>query len=157
MGSLRAYILSVICAAVICGILQMLVPKGTVSTLIKVITGLVVVITALSPFINEEIFRWDLQFDRIVSDGSAAITAGQDAASELLKERIKEETESYILTKASAMGITLAAEVEVASDFPNAPERVILNGNVSPYGKQQLTSYLSSELGIPEENQKWIS
>lgn len=157
MGSLRAYILSVICAAVICGILQMLVPKGTVSTLIKVITGLVVVITALSPLINEEILRWDLRFDRIVSDGSAAITAGQDAASELLRERIKEETESYILTKASAMGLTISAEVEVASDFPNAPERVTLNGHITPYRKQQLASYLSSELGIPEENQKWMS
>lgn len=157
MESLRAYIMSVICAAVICGILQMLVPKGTVSTLVRVITGLVVVITALSPFINEEIFRWDLRFDRIVSDGSSAIIAGQDAASELLKERIKKETESYILTKASAMGLNLSVEVEVASDFPNVPESVILNGNVTPYGKQQLIAYLSSELGIPEENQKWMS
>ena len=157
MESLRAYILSVICAAVICGIIQMLVPKGTVSTLIKVITGLVVVITALSPLINEEILRWDLRFDRIVSDGSAAITAGQDAASELLRERIKEETESYILTKASAMGVNLSAEVELAPDFPNAPVSVILDGNVTPYGKQQLASYLSSELGISEENQKWMS
>lgn len=157
MHSLRQYILTVICVATACGILQMLLSDGTAASLVKLISGLVVSISILSPLIKEEIFQWDLRFEEIMSDSSAVILQGEATASELIQKRIKEETEAYILTKASDMGVDIGLAVELGNEYPNVPEKLTIYGDVSPYVKRQLTATISKNLGIPEENQIWIS
>ena len=155
--SLRQYILTVICITVSCGILQMLLTDGIAASLVKLISGLVISVSVLSPLINEEVLQWKLMFEDIVSDSSVVISNGETAASELVQQRIKEGTEAYILTKASNMGVDIRLNVELGNEYPNAPEKLTIYGNVSPYIKRQLSATISNDLGIPEENQIWIS
>lgn len=154
--ALREYILSVICTAIVCGVLQILVPNGTSATLSKMISGLVITISVLSPVMNDHIIDWDNQFDHIISDSIFAVSAGENVASDLLKERIIKDTETYILTKASELGANLSAKVDLSSEYPNQPIAVTMKGNISPYLKKQLTANIVTELGIPEEKQIWI-
>ena len=157
MDTIRQYVLSVICIVICCGVLQLAVPKGTVGTLFRVISGLAVTITVLSPLLNGKMLYWNYQFDRIVSDSTIAISEGQNIASDLLKQRIKEETESYILTKASDLNVEMDVDVNLASDYPNTPVAVTMKGKISPYAKQRLATYIANDLAIPGENQIWIS
>jgi len=155
--TLQEYILSVICIAVICGVLQFLVPKGTSTVLTKIISGLVVTITVLSPLVNEQMFDWDYQFDRIVLESTDAVAEGESTAMDLLKQRIKEETETYIITKASDLGVKMTANIELSSEYPNVPIAATMNGKISPYARKQLSACIAADLGIPEDKQIWIS
>lgn len=157
MDTVRQYILSVICIAVVCGVLQMLIPKGTAAALFKVISGLAVTITVLSPIVNEQMLQWDYSFEHMVSDGTIAASDGQRAAGDLLKQHIREDTEAYILSKASDWGASIVVNIELASEYPNAPVAATMKGNISPYAKKQLSASLTGDLGIPEEKQIWIS
>ena len=157
MQSIRQYILAVVCITTACGILQMLITDGPTASLIRLISGLVVTVSILSPLIKEEVFQWDLRFEGIMADASVAISDGKKVASDELQQRIKEGTEAYILTKASDMGVDIRVCVELDSEYPNAPEKMTVYGDVSPYAKQQLSATISKELGIIEENLIWIA
>ena len=69
---------------------------------------------------------------------------------------IKEETEAYILDKAASLGVTLSVEVMVEDGNVPRLSGVQLSGQVSPYARQQLSTWISNDLGISKENQKWI-
>lgn len=157
MHSLRQYILAVTCITAACSVLQMLLAEGTAYSLIKMLSGLIISIAVLTPLIKEDIFQWDMQFESIVSDASVAIAEGQTVASEMVQERIKERTEEYILTKASDMDADITVSVELETEYPNKPEKLIIRGRASPYVKQQLAASISKDLGILEEDITWIS
>ena len=157
MLSIQQYILSVTSITVACGVLQMLLADGTASSLIKIIASLTISIVVLTPLIKRDIFRWDMQFESIISDASEVIAEGQTVASDMVQQRIKERAEEYILTTASNMGADIKASVELESEFPNEPVRLIIQGSISPYVKQQLGASISKDLGILEENITWIS
>ena len=59
VDTIRQYVLSVICIVICCGVLQLAVPKGTVGTLFRVISGLAVTITVLSPLLNGKMLYWN--------------------------------------------------------------------------------------------------
>ena len=157
MLSIQQYILSVTSITVACGVLQMLLADGTASSLIKIIASLTISIVVLTPLIKRDIFRWDMQFESIISDASEVIAEGQTVASDMVQQRIKDRAEEYILTTASNMGADIKASVELESEFPNEPVRLIIQGSISPYVKQQLGASISKDLGILEENITWIS
>lgn len=157
MHSLRQYILSVICMTVACGILQILLTEGTAHSLVKILSGVIVSITVLTPLLKEDIFQWDMRFENIVADASAAIQEGQTAANDMVQQGIKERLEEYILTKASDIDADITVSVELETEYPNEPESLIIRGNVSPYIKQQFVTSISKDLGILEEDIAWIS
>ena len=155
MGEIRQYVFSVICISLICGIMQLLV-TGKRGSSVKLLTGLMVTIVAIGPVLNGDI---DLNFDveKIADNRQWAILDGEMAAQESLSAYIKESTETYILDKADALGADISVDVELDNDSLPVPFAVTVSGLISPYTKQQLIGYMSEELGINEENQRWIS
>ena len=157
MDSIRQYILSVICMVIVCGVLQLIFQEGANASLIKLISGLIVTITVLSPLLKDKILQWDLTIENIATDGGLAVEEGERVAENALTGLIKEKTQTYILTKASEMGTDVTVDVEVQEMYPNTPKAVTIKGKVSPYVKQQLANCMRQDLGIAEEDQIWIS
>ena len=157
MDSIRQYVLSVICMVTVCGLVQMLFQSGTTASLVKMICGLIVTIAVLGPLLKDKILQWDLAFESLAMEGELVAADGVCAANEAQKQFIKENTQTYILTKAKEMGADLAVEVQLQEDYPNIPQTVTVSGSVSPYTKRQLAAFICLELGIAEENQIWIS
>lgn len=151
------YILSVVCLVIVCGVLQLLLQDGSVTSVVKIVCGLAVIVAVLSPLIYGKTDKWMIRFEDLVQNGSSVVSEGQIIASNMYKQHIKEKTESYIIAKASALGADISIDIELASEYPNSPDELTLKGNISPYAKQQLCKYLVEELGVPEENQLWIS
>ena len=157
MDSIRQYILSVICITIACGVVQQLLAGSQHYGIMRIITGLMVTISVLHPFLNLNDFSFDLCFDQITSDGAWIAEEGERMAADMVADIIRESTAAYISDKASVLGASVNVEVELDNDMVSRPSRVTVIGNLSPYVKKQLSTYIQKELGISEDAQIWIS
>ncbi len=156
MDNLRQYILSLICAALICSIIKILAgsTRGS-SGILNVLCGLFMAITVLSPAVDFEIPDISLTFQSIYSDANKLSVAAMNNSKEDMAEIIKSETRAYILEKANLNNMDIDVEVKL-DDQGLVPSGVIITGQVSPYDKTVLTNYIHRMLDIPEEAQKWV-
>lgn len=153
MEALRQYIISVVAAALICGIITGLFPKGAAREVMKLVCGLFLAYTVLRPMAGAELGHLeDLPFS-FSSQGEAAAALGIQMAEESMAQFIKEETQAYILDKASKLGLTLEADVTL--DEENIPVAVTLRGQASPYDRSRLERMLTQDLAIAKENLQW--
>jgi hypothetical protein len=142
---------------IVCGLTQTLFSKGTMHTLIKWISGLVVTVTVLNPLVKGDLIQWDIAISEFRENKEIAIEEGLRIGEEALADRICESTCAYILNEASDMGANVEVEIELQESYPYQPEQVRIFGGVSPYIKQQLSIFLQRELGITEDQQIWVS
>lgn len=157
MDGIRQYILRLLIAAIICAIINDWVgSKGNNGKLIKLLCGVFMTVTLLSPVIKLELNRITEYFEEMSFEAEAAVAYGEEIAADSMAAIIKDRTETYILDKAALLELNLEVEVTLSKSNPPVPEFVILKGAASPHGKRQLKEYISKELGISEDRQKWI-
>ena len=155
MESVKHYLFSVVCAAVACAIVSSMIgKKGSTGALVKLVMGIFLAFTLVAPISTLELKELYRFTEDIRWDASGAAAMGQSLAEESMAAIIKSEAEAYILDKADTLNIRLTAEVILNSD--QIPESVTLCGAVPPYAKFRLADILEEDLGIPEENQRWI-
>ena len=154
MEALRQYVISVTAAAMLCGIVTGLFPPGSGKRIAKLICGLFLAYTVLSPISRVDFSTLPDFSLRCMDDAQAAVTAGENLARKSTAEIIKEETEAYILDKAADLHTSLTAEVTIGEE--NLPESVTISGEASPYARRRLQTIIESDLGISKENQQWI-
>lgn len=152
MDTLRQYVLSVICAALLCGMLQMLF-RGAV---MKLVAGLIVTIVAINPVLRGEL-QLEMNWEEITINSLWAIKEGEDAALQEMSAHIKAQAQSYILSKAEELDANISAEVELSGDVPPVPAAVTIQGDAAPFTKKRLAEYIEKELGVDEDRQRWIS
>ena len=150
---MTGYILSVTCAAALAAILRAIAGEGTMGKLTKLLSGLFLAVTVLSPLVKMEIpdpARW---LEDYMEEGEAAAQAGEAMAKDYSQSIISAELEAYILDKAAALCCELSAEVRL--DDGGLPASVTLAGSVSTADKAELSRMLARELGIGEEAVIW--
>lgn len=155
MEGFSAYLLSVICAAAVYGIVFHFFDwKGTLGASLKLVAGLFLAFAVLTP-----ICRWSggsMDLGGILnSDGSYAVEQGKAMTQQALSEIIKSRCEAYILDKAAEMDLSLTVAVSLSADELPVPQSVRISGNISPYKKSKLKSILVNDLGLEEEVQIW--
>lgn len=158
MDQVRQYVISVISAAILCGIVNIITEgKHAHTAIIRMITGIFMSITLISPLLKMQIDGLTEYTDRLFSEGNMAVANGKDIAQDELCSIIKSRTEAYILDKANSMKLDIEVEVEVnlGDEYLPLPNAVTLTGSVSPYSKDVLSGYIANELGIPREDQVW--
>ena len=157
MGQVKEYILALLAAGIICALLgRILKENKTSGTLIKVLSGVFMVVTMIGPLKN---LRFDLEELPVFSYSELAqqsVAVGQARSEEYLTALIKTRVEAYILHKAEALKAELTVEVTLNDSSPPTPEAVLISGNVSPYAKSRLAEMIENDIGIPEELQQWI-
>lgn len=152
---MREYILSICAAAIMASILGALAGKGTVGSLLKMLSGLFLAVTVMGPLVRLELPDPASWIEDYSSAGRAAAEAGEELASEYAASIISAELEAYILDKAAILGADL--EVEVSLDSSGIPKTVTLIGKVPPDAREELSRCLDRELGIGEEAQAWVN
>lgn len=156
MEGIRQYLLTIVAAAVLCGIItNLLDKKGAFAAIIKLLTGLFLAVTVISPWSKVQIMDFSVYASGLSAQAEEAAGYGHSVALEEISAIIKSQTEAYILDKAASTGLGLTVTVTVSGSDPPQPYAVILRGAVSPYAKQQLQRIIASDLGIPEERQSW--
>lgn len=157
MNEAGQYILSVGLAALIVGILTSFTDNKSASgVLIRMVCGLFLALTVIKPVGNLN-FDYLEAFARSYSEaGSTTAANGEAIANDALREIIKQETEAYILDKASSYQCALDVLVTVGEGNVPVPEFVRISGSISPYARGQMQKLIEEELGIPKEQQQWI-
>ena len=156
MDGVKAYLISITAASIVCGIVNALVgKKGAVSSVLKLLTGLFLALTVIRPAIHFSISQIDLYIAGINAEADAAVADGGIMVSQELAAIIKEEMQAYILDKAASLGVDLEVDVILSDATPPLPEGVLLTGAISPYAKAQISELITDDLGIPKEAQQW--
>ena len=157
MEALRQYILSVSVAAILCGLVLSVAPKGQFQVILRLICGVFLALLVIEP-----ITRLDPQqiFSRFAgnweTEGEAAAAFGEEIARDSMSAYIKREAEAYILDKARELGFDVDVEVSVGKGDLAIPEQVTIRGNVPEMVRRELEGLIRENLGIAKENLKWI-
>lgn len=157
MAVVSKYLLQILSAAVIVGILSgMAGAMGGTGKLIRMMGGIFLALTVARPLVNLD---WNELQGYVRQNELAAeafVQQGRSYAQQEYRTIIKAETEAYILDKAKAYGAQLEVEVMLRDTDPPVPESVVLQGNISPFGKAALQRFIQEDLNIGEEAQVWI-
>lgn len=156
MAEIREYLIGVTAAAILCGIVTAMTDeKGFLGSAMKLLTGLLMALALVAPWVSiplENLFGWT---ESIRSDGDSIVQQGQSLGEETYRQVIKERLEAYIQDEAQALGLDLAVSITLAEEGTPIPVAVKLSGNASPYLRQRLTLVIANELGIEREDQIW--
>lgn len=155
MNTLREYLFSVICAALVCGIAQQLFRGGS-GELLRVICGAFLAVTVLAPIKD---ISWEEYLDKwpdYPEQADIIAARGASEANESITEIIKQETQAYILDKAAQLNADISVEVTLSEEELPVPASVSIRGKLLPQSRQRLQSILEEELGISREDQIWI-
>ena len=155
MDGIRQYVLSVTAAAFICGIVKLLIREKTgYGAIVSLICGVFMAVTVISPWLDLEIADLALYTSEIKSEAQDISESGRNAAEMEFRTIIMEQTETYILDKASSMDTAVQVDVILREDEP-VPASAIITGEISPYVKNVLADYMENTLDIPEDAQIW--
>lgn len=156
MEALRSYLLSVIAAAVICWMATALMRKdGAVSALGKLLAGVFMTVTILSPVVTWKLPNISVYADQFSADASEAVAMGKCVSNEAMASIIKQQCEAYILDKADDFGARLTVTISMSEDSLPVPCAVEVTGDCSPYARLRLMEIIQEDLGIGEEAQTW--
>lgn len=153
MVLLRAYILRVVTAAMISGLVMAMTQSGSFASVIRLVCGIflgAVVLQPLAGGIPEISLNWT---ENTTREGAELASEGSQAAQSAMADIITGELEAYILDKAADLDVSL--EVDVSLDDDLLPAAVTIRGKILTSVKGKLEQLLEEELGIPKENQTW--
>lgn len=149
------YIISVVAAALLCGLLTGFMKDCGVKKLLKLLCGIFLTFTVIHPIAEFSIPELP-DLGNIYEEAEEAVEEGKRFTEDSITDIITAQSEAYILDKAKVMEVFLTVEVATSSvdGFP-VPESVVLEGEISPEKKRLLSQIITDELGIPKENQVW--
>lgn len=151
---MKAYVLSVICAAVLCAIVTDLgEKKGTRAKILKLICGVFLSFTVIRPVAEVKLEEFSFFTADIAQDAFHITDLGQNQSYREMAAIITNEVSAYILDKASDFPGDLTVDVELDENL--IPCRVILTGSISSDVKHQLEAMIETDLGIRKEDQIW--
>ena len=154
--AVREYLLSLVCVSRLTALVLTLVPKGGVRRSAAIACALLLAITALRPLGGFDTESIASALSRARMEAESARTGVEVRNRELVSAIIKQNSEAYILDKASQLGLDVEAEVEVTADgsYPY-PSAVTLTGSAPDALRRELTRYIEDNLAIAEERQTW--
>lgn len=156
MEHIRAYILAVVAAAILCGLVLTLVgKKSTTGAVIKLLCGLFLSLTLIVPLSGPGLLDFSSYESFWENEAQYYASAGQESALDQIETIITEQCQAYILDKAASLGANIQVVIRLSEEDTPVPWEVTVTGNISPYGKSVLKKWIADELGIPEERQIW--
>ena len=155
MDDIRQYLLTIICAAILCAVVLRIFDKNSVNnSVLKLLTGIFLSITVISPLTDIKIQDITYELTGFSNDAELFVAQSSRDVNSQLCGIITQETEAYILDKARSLGVAMEAEI-VLSDDEYKPQSVIIRADISPYAKFKMQQIIAEDLGIPKEMQIW--
>lgn len=154
---MREYLISVAAVCLLQTLIGVVLPEGKIKKLAITAGGLLVILTVVSPVASLDADTIAETMSQFILDTEMAQTGVTVNQEDLLRDIIKDNCETYILDKASSMGLSLQVEV-ILSDTAEAPypTGVTVKGEMTVEQMQKLSRYISEDLGIPADRQEWM-
>ena len=153
---MRQYLVSIISAGILCTLVTTFFHKNTaIDRIISLLCGTFMTFTLIAPVKH---INLSSVIDLPAADSEevdAIIAKGEQYTDNSVRQVITEQCRTYIVEKASGMGVSVNAEVVLNQKDPPTPCAVTIIGSVSPYQKTRIEEMLTQDLGIPKEQQTW--
>lgn len=153
MEGLREYLLRLLWAALVCGIVNRTAKGSVCAPVIRLLCGVfltVVLVQPLGSFSFDAPLQWTQGLETAAAD---AVRQGSREAQAQKEAIIKARLEAYIVEKAAQAGASVTADITLGGD--GLPQAVTVTGALSPAAKRQLRQVMTEVLGIPEVRQQW--
>lgn len=158
MTAVRGYLLRLCAGAIFGTVLPALLPEGTARKTAAGLCALVMLLLALTPLAQLDYEALAETISRMELEKEEARTGIEIQNQELVAKIISSRIQTYILDKATAMGLTLTVELEMQTrtDTPY-PTAVTIQGEATPAQRKQLQAWLEQTFAIPLQKQEWTS
>ena len=153
MESVRTWVLSVLAAALLLGLLESCAPKGPVRSVAKLAAGLALFLAVAAP-LEEHLTDW---LGRAFREKLASVTVFSDTLGETdktyLETIMSQRAAEYIVSEAETVGAAVTCTVECSWTEENLPVpcAAVIRGSLTPSQRAALTAYASQQLGIAED------
>ena len=149
--------MSITAAAILCAIIRNLVGnKGAAGAMTKLLTGLFLAITLITPWKDWQDISIRDAFSLPLSQGKAVAGEGIALSRMAMAEQVSQQTSKYILERAAYLELSVTVTVSVTEEDIPRPCGVCVQGYASPYAKRMLSLYIVQDLGISEDKLIWI-
>ena len=139
--TLRTWLLGVIAAGMIVGILYALLPRGRMKAVAHTVGGMALLLVIVRPLLGLDLTELALRYEEYRRSGDAEFAA-----------LIADKTAAYIASKGDDLGITCTPRVEMEDrDGVPWPSAVTLDIPKD----EALSAWLSTELAIDDAHQYW--
>ena len=139
--TLRTWLLGVIAAGMIVGILYALLPRGRMKAVAHTVGGMALLLVIVRPLLGLDLTELALRYEDYRRSGDAEFAA-----------LIADKTAAYIASKGDDLGITCTPRVETEErDGVPWPSAVTLDIPKD----EALSAWLSTELAIDDAHQYW--
>lgn len=156
MGSIGQYLLSIVAAALLASISNMLIEKkGAIGSVLKLITGIALAMLIVSPWTDLRFDNFGDPFSYAEAEAASVVQQGKQTAQSEVAAYIKAQTEAYILDKAFAFGLDISVDVTLTEDAPPSVASVSVYGSAAPYARKQMSLQICEDLGVTEECLTW--
>ena len=149
-----SYFTSIVAIAIIGVVVTSVITDPQISRLVRTVTGVLVLLVLLHPLLHGDLEELATTVQEALSRD--VITEDYEALYQRkLREQIATTTETYILEKAASIGAQIQVEVELDQNSYPTPNKVEITGKLTPQQKELLEEYLTLQLGIAPQNQRW--
>lgn len=149
--AVKNWILAILAAALVLGLLEAMAPKGPVQGVARLAAGLVLFLVVVSP-LAAGLPDW---LGRAFEEELASVAVFSDDLEETnesyLETIMSQRAAEYIVTQAEEMGLSLTASVtcEWTEEGLPVPAGAVLRGAVPEQTREALSQVIQAELGIP--------
>lgn len=157
MEEIRQYLLRIIAAALICGIVQSLPQESAAAALTRLVCGVIMTVVVLSPLRELRIPELSASVSGISQQAEEAAQKGERISADALAQRIQQEARTYILNEAEQLGLQIDAQIILSNEDIPIPEAAVIQGDIPARLQGALEEILDTKLGIAKENVTWIS
>ena len=149
---MQDWLRALLAAALLLGLVETLVPEGSVRPVARFAVGLVLFLLLVQPLVRlvpEAILEnWESEVEAM-SAYSEELKAADES---YLQEVMSRESAEYIQTKAASQGMAVQAEVICAeSDGLPLPAEAVVRGAMTEEQQVWLSARIADDLGIPSD------
>lgn len=133
---------------------RVFVKNQMISKVLRLISGILILLVAVSPLLKLKSKDISSIFDEIGTEQFSPEEA-EKCAREALAAQVRKSTEQQIETVAEKFGCDVKAHVEVSSEKIPQLLSVEIVGTAAPENMEELSEYLTQILGVPPGDQVW--
>lgn len=155
--AVRGYLLRITAGAFAGAILLAALPKETPRRVAAMLCGLLMLLLALTPLAELDYDSLAEAISRLELEKEEARSGIEIQNQELVASIISGRVQTYILDKASSLGMQISVELEMETRAATPyPSGVTIRGAATLTQKQQLQTYLEQTFAIAPERQVWL-
>lgn len=156
MAEIRSYFFSVLCTALVCGILIDVSEKTFYQKQLRMVCSIFLALALLHPLIRSRLPVINDPWESYLQEAREAAARGEHISRQAEAQIIKQETEAYILKEAESLGADIRVEITMEDGTPPFPKTAAISGCFDADTENALEQLLVEAIRIPKESQTWI-